>query len=307
MSKVKKFATVFSLVILLVLGSLGLVACCGDPGETPISIDVSSTLKADAENVLEIMQDNVLDKLTKVDEGNTNNQGHYTVEEAMEEVPEFTNYYILVGTVSNAEDLTSVGFGTVIYEKDETIPLSVGNNKFIEDRVYYFENDKLYMAAPVVLVESAGQDVIKLNGQAVAFNAVSAVETINFSNVAFCFDTTNSVSFEDGKYTLTYNEAGSKSMVGFYYDGMAQNDLSVNRLYKNGELNSYSLTYNTDADKSGNYPLTYYFVSYSASGDVNEISESFDGAEYELTAYIQGKGVATATVINNINYTEAEA
>lgn len=253
------------------------------------------------------MQDNVLDKLTKVDEGNTNNQGHYTVEEAMAEVPEFTNYYILVGTVSNAEDLTSVGFGTVIYEKDETIPLSVGNNKFIEDRVYYFEDSKLYMAAPVVLVESAGQDVIKLNGQAVAFNAVSAVETINFSNVAFCFDTTNSVSFEDGKYTLTYNEAGGKSMVGFYYDGMAQNDLSVNRLYKNGELNSYSLTYNTDADKSGNYPLTYYFVSYIASGDVNEISESFDGAEYELTAYIQGKGVATATVINNINYTDAEA
>lgn len=307
MSKVKKFATMFSLVILLVLGSLGLVACCGDPGETPISISVSSTLKADAENVLEIMQDNVLDKLTKVDEGNTNNQGHYTVEEAMAEVPEFTNYYILVGTVSNAEDLTSVGFGTVIYEKDETIPLSVGNYKFIEDRVYYFEDSKLYMAAPVVLVESAGQDVIKLNGQAVAFNAVSAVETINFSNVAFCFDTTNSVSFEDGKYTLTYNEAGGKSMVGFYYDGMAQNDLSVNRLYKNGELNSYSLTYNTDADKSGSYPLTYYFVSYSASGDVNEISESFDGAEYELTAYIQGKGVATATVINNINYTEAEA
>ena len=307
MSKVKKFATMFSLVILLVLGSLGLVACCGESDDQPISISVSSTLKADAENVLEIMQDNVLDKLTKVDEGNTNNQGHYTVEEAMAEVPEFTNYYILVGTVSNAEDLTSVGFGTVIYEKDETIPLSVGNNKFIEDRVYYFEDSKLYMAAPVVLVESAGQDVIKLNGQAVAFNAVSAVETINFSNVAFCFDTTNSVSFKDGKYTLTYNEAGGKSMVGFYYDGMAQNDLSVNRLYKNGELNSYSLTYNTDADKSGSYPLTYYFVSYSASGDVNEISESFDGAEYELTAYIQGKGVATATVINNINYTDDEA
>ena len=307
MSKVKKFATMFSLVILLVLGSLGLVACCGDAGNQSISLAVSSTLKTDAENVLEIMKDNVLNKLTGVDEGDLNNKGYYTVSEAMEEIPAFTDYYVLVGTVSNAEDLTSVGFGTVVYEKNETIPLSVGNNKFIEDKVYYYEDNKLYMAAPVVLVESAGQDTIKLNGQDVDFATVSAVEEIQFTDVAFCFHTTNSVEYSDGKYTLTYNEAGAKSMVGFYYEGMAQNDLSINRLYKNGKLNSYALVYNTDADKSGNYPLTYYFVSYIASGDVNEISESYNGAEYELTAYIQGKGVATATVVNNINYTEVEA
>ena len=165
------------------------------------------------------------------------------------------------------------------------------------------------MAAPIVLVESAGQTKIKLNNKEVDFNVNPSVETIDFTAVSFCFDTKNTVVHHENEdvYVCTYKEGAKKSMIGFYYEGMAQNDVSVNRLYKNGVLNSYSIVSNTDADKDSNYPLTYYFVPYVASGDVNEIdAEKHNNAQFELKAYIQGKGVATANIRNIIEYTNAE-
>lgn len=314
MKKFRKWATTLSLALILVLGGIGLAAC-NDPAETtPPSISVSKSLKTNAENVLTIMKEHVVDKLKKVDtvEGvpDKNNKGTYTVAEAQAEVAEFTDYYVLVGTLSDVSDLTSVGFGDTSYSKGQTIPLSVGNNKFITDKVYYVEDSKLFMAAPIVLVESAGQSKIKLNGTEVDFNVNPAVETIEFTNVKFFNETsnTNTVTKDEktGIYTATYNEAAEKSMLGFYYDGSAQNDLVVSRLYKNDKLNSYSITFNTDRDEDGNYPITYYFVPWIASGDVNEIdAEKHQDAKFELRSYIQGKGVATATVIDHINYTEA--
>ena len=299
MSKVKKFSTVFALVIMLILGSFALVACCG---EQNITFTISETLKSEAENVLEIMENNVLNKLPAKEGEST--YSYYTYEEAKEAIPEFTEYYVLVGTVNNVTDLESVGFGDVVYDKDQTIPLSVGMTHFIKDKIYYFEDNKLYMAAPILLLESAGETKIKLNGQEVDFNMFPAAEEISFTDIKFCFDTTNEVDFNEdtNEYTLIYNEGAQKSMVGCYYDGMAQNDISINSLYKNGKLDSYSVTTNTDKDKDGNYPLTYYFVSYKE--DVNDINESYDGAKFELKSYIYGKGFATATFINQINYTE---
>ena len=313
MKKFRKWATTLSLALILVLGGIGL-AVCNDPGQTtPPSISVSKSLKTDAENVLTIMKEHVVDKLTKVDTvedvPDKNNKGTYTVAEAQAEVAEFTDYYVLVGTLSDVSDLTSVGFGDTSYSKDQTIPLSVGNNKFITDKVYYVEENKLFMAAPIVLVESAGQSKIKLNGTEVNFDVNPAVETIEFTDVKFCFETTNTISKneETGVYTATYNEAAGKSMLGFYYKDYAENDLAVNRLYKNGKLNSYSITFNVAADKEGNYPITYYLLPWIASGDVNEVNaEKHQDAKFELKSYIQGKGVANAVVINHINYTEAE-
>ena len=313
MTIVKKISKLFSILAILMVGVLVFTACGDDDNKTNptnnASITISSTLKADAEEVLETMKNHVLDKLTKVDEGNTNGQGHYTFAEAQEEISEFTEYYVLVGTLSDVDDLTSVGFGNVSYSKDQTIPLSVGRNKFIEDKVYYVEDNKLYMAAPIVLVESAGQTKIKLNNKEVDFNVNPSVETIDFTAVSFCFDTTNTVVHHENEdvYVCTYREGAGKSMIGFYYAGMAQNDVSVNRLYKNGVLNSYSIVSNTDADKDSNYPLTYYLVPYVPSGDVNEIdAERHNNAQFELKAYIQGKGVATANIRNIIEYTNAE-
>ena len=312
MKKFRKWATALSLALILVLGGIGLAACNDPDPTTPPSISVSESLKTDAENVLTIMKENVVNKLTKVDlvedEPDPNNNGTYTVAEAQAEIEEFVDYYVLVGTLSDVSDLTSVGFGDTSYSKDQTIPLSVGNNKFITDKVYYVEDSKLFMAAPIVLVESAGQSKIKLNGTEVDFNVNPAVEPIEFTDVRFCFETTNTITKDEntGVYTATYNEAAGKSMLGFYYEGNAKNDLAVNRLYKNGALNSYSITFNTDVDKDGAYPITYYFLPWTASGDVNEINaERHQDARFELKSYIQGKGVATATVIDHINYTDA--
>ncbi len=313
MVKIKKFATGLSLVLILAVCGIGLAAC-GEPTPKNASITVSETFKTEAEAVLSTMEKNVLNKLTKVDEINgeadPNKKGTYTVEEAQQEVAAFTTYYVKVGTLSNVDTLESMGFGDITYTAGQTIELSVGNNKYIKDEIYYVEDNDLYMAAPILLVESAGQDKINLNGKAVDFIVSDPVETIKFTDVKFCFETTNDVSYDDESdvYTCTYREAAGKSMIGFYYDGNAQNDLSINRLYKNGELNSYSIVTNTDIDKDGNYPLTYYLIPWVTSGDVNEIdADRHNNAEFVLNAYIQGKGVATATVINVIEYTNTNA
>ncbi len=313
MKKFRKILTSLSLALILVVGGIGLAACNQpDQTTTPPSISVSESLKTDAENVLTIMKEHVVDKLTKVDlvEGvpDENEKGTYTVAQAQAEVKEFTKYYVLVGTLSDVSDLTSVGFGDTSYSKGQTIPLSVGENKFITDKVYYVEDSKLFMAAPIVLVESAGQNKIKLNGTEVDFNVNPAVETIEFTDVKFFNETTNKVTKDKntGVYTATYDKAGGESKLGFYYEGNTENDLAVNRLYKNGALNSYSITFNTERDKDGAYPITYYFLPWVASGDVNEINaERHQNAKFELKSYIQGKGVATATVIDHINYTDA--
>ena len=169
----KKFATMFSLALVVMLGGIGLAAC----GEKSPTIDVSSTVAADAANIVEVMKTSVINKLTKVNEGSTTNQGTYTVAEAMEEVPEFDEYYVVVGKLNNVESLDTLSFGDITFDKDQEIFLSVGNNKFIKDKVFYVEDGNLLMAAPMFLVESAGKTSVSLNGKSAKFEAVPAVPT----------------------------------------------------------------------------------------------------------------------------------
>lgn len=294
----KKFATMFSLALVVMLGGIGLAAC----GEKSPTIDVSSTVATDAANVIEVMKTSVINKLTKVNEGSTTNQGTYTVAEAMEEVPEFDEYYVVVGKLNNVDTLNTLSFGDVTFDKDQEIFLSVGNNKFIKDKVFYVEDGNLLMAAPMFLVESAGKTSVSLNGKSAKFEAVPAVPTFEFTDVRFTSETTNTVTKNNnGTYTLSYRETGAQSMVGFYFDDMPEKDtFSINRLCKNGELNSYAIDLNSIADKDGQYPVTYYTIPYTTAGVDSIDADEWNNSEMTVTSYVDRKGVATVTVINEL-------
>lgn len=305
MKKFKKFAVMFSLALVVALGGVGLAAC----GEKDPTIDVANNVVAEAANVIEVMRTDVVNKLTKVDEGSeASAQGTYTVAQVMEEVPTFSKYYVALGTLHNVDDLQSLSFGDATFDKDEEIYLSVGLNKFIKDKVFYVEDGTLYMAAPMFLVESAGKTTIKLNDKSAKFETTPAVETFEYTDVRFTSETTNTVEENpDGSYTLSYRETGAKSRVGFYFEDMPTDEtFSINRLYKNGELNSYALAINSVADKDGLYPVTYYTIPYTTESIDTIDAEKWENSTMTITSYVEDKGVATVTIVNHLVQTVEE-
>lgn len=162
---------------------------------------------------------------------------------------EFTNY-VAVATLPADIEVNSIGFAMASYSrpsedlseettqtlmaymtladfaKDDIVKYSIGNNTFINQKAFYVENNKLYVAAD--LMESMGSivDLLKINQSIIPLGDFTAKEKINLTNVlvpnAKNTITKASEDADSDEYNVTL--VNTNEYVQFTYDGADAND-----------------------------------------------------------------------------------
>ena len=185
MSKtLKKSLSILATIILLTI-SLFMLTACGDDEEPPVtptpsaSFQTSSNVKTNTNAVIDNLVENVYNNATDLGKKTT-----YSVAEVQEKIDGFT-YYVELGTMSNIDQVNSISFGNLTFKADQTFYLSIGNSNQLLDKVFYVQENKLYVAAPVVAFEAVENVKIKINDNEFNFDLDTTATSINLTNVAF--------------------------------------------------------------------------------------------------------------------------
>lgn len=188
-------------------------------------------------------------------------------------------FYVKVADLSLAPQTLTIG-GTQ-YDSQAVVALSIGNNVFVRDAVWFWdgERNELYAAAIVVLFE-AGEGKIKINDVELQIAVDALGGSLTVSNVWISGSST--VSQNEGKYDVTLKNGSD--MLKIAYDGAETSDLIITRkLIVKGDQTTVSYGFTSpESDLAlGYYPQWGATVEDNESGD------------YTLTysVYVFGKGL----------------
>lgn len=271
----------------------GLAACGEDPADPPatpaapaMTFTVNEEVVADASDVmadLKMIHNNFPSENTE-----------FTLEEMLADsqfqaFPDFADftYYVEVGTVGNVTSVDSITLGSK-FLKDQTFELSIGRNNHLEAEVYYVEDNKLYIAAPIVAFESVNLETIKINDTEFTIEesltaTAGEVETIAFETAS----STVAAGESAGEYDVVVKEANNPILLTF--EGVTSEDFVVVKKVIGDEV-SYAISEVRTSNKLAVYP-----VPYSAE-PLTEAYDAYDGTTREYSIYVLGGDVYTITL-----------
>ena len=237
-----------------------------------------------------------VDEILELAEANYSNleSRKYTVEELKTIITEF-DYYIEIGEVKYIQTISSITLGSTTLEKDQVVSVSLGMNNFVNDKGFIVENNKLYIAAPVLLFETQSNNMLSINGKEFRLNLTSKVKQLAVADVTYG-GVGNTATAVDGKYNeydLVVSTASGSSYLEIYYSNASADDVIVTRKDNDGII-SYGIT--SVENKTGN-PLGFYVVGYYSNP--NDIPTKYEGMALNYSFYVVGKGITT--IIFNID------
>ena len=227
------------------------------------------------------------------------NAGDKTVEEIKEEYPDF-NFYVALGKTSFLPNYVAMGeWGFV---PTDTIRISIGNNTFVNDNVWYYDQEsktvyvsvvvlaaEMYTTASVVYLQSTSYIYpYVIEGKAPALmKTMPAVYGNGGSEIT-------NYSEQITGYNVDYTLKDGADAVSFSYDGAAADDIIVTKKVITDSEGEETVTYGfTRPDAIGDrYGLVYYpkWGATAADNGAFTLKYSF---------YVLDKG----TVINTLNIT----
>lgn len=225
--------------------------------------------------------------------------GDKTVKEIKADYPDF-NFYVALGSTPFNPELVAMGeWGFV---PTDTIRISIGNNTFVNDKVWYYDAEsktvyvsvvvlaaEMYTTASVVYLQSTSYIYpYVIEGEAPALiKTMPAVYGNGGSEI------TNSSDQITG-YNVDYTLKDGADAVSFSYDGAAADDIIVTKKVITDSEGEETVTYGfTRPDAIGDrYGLVYYpkWGATAADNGAFTLKYSF---------YVLNKG----TVINTLNIT----
>ncbi len=211
-------------------------------------ITITENLAASTSTITKAVKDSVYNKFENADGA----EKYLTWEEVITEKTlgeEFTNY-VAVATLPADIEVNSIGFAMASYSrpsedpseettqtlmgymtladfaKDDIVKYSIGNNTFINQKAFYVENSKLYVAAD--LMESMGSivDLLKINQSIIPLGDFTAKEKINLTNVPVSNAQNTVIKASDNADSDEYNVTlvNTEEYVQFTYEGAQAND-----------------------------------------------------------------------------------
>lgn len=294
MKKILKNFVILPVLVLMMFSALILNAC----GQTEDKRDliVSETVKTDTEDVITFIQENIYNNSTTF-----GNQKDYTVQEIKDKGGDFANftYYVELGTLKNFGNVASINLNGTVYKSDNNVfKMSVGNSNFIVDNAYYVNNDnKLFVAAPVIAFESTVNSKVTINDKEFELNFQPATETLQVTSVNFQSGATGTVARVEGtnQYNATFGEFNK--WIEFHYENAQSTDVFLTKKVLDGKLLSYGFT-TIDVVGSGDdtdYVLAYYACPYYntyTEEQYNAVKANYDGKACDYSIYCVGKGSA---------------
>lgn len=221
----------------------------------------------------------------------------FTVEELKDKNNEF-NYYVEVGQVENIENVDKISIGESSFDEEDTFKLSIGNNNFISDKAFFKEDNKLFVAAPIIAFETVNNNKIKINNNEYNFDLEKSAQHKQFSKVEFSSGTTNvATKKDDNNYELTLKDA--KTYLKLFYPNAVANDIVLTRKVVTGSDNAslngvvnYGLT--KVESETGN-PLGLYPIGYSSSALTDNFVTNYNDTIFRYDVYVAGNGVFGVT------------
>ena len=222
---------------------------------------------------------------------------NYSVADIKEKNANF-NYYVEAGTLENAEDVESITIGGTTFINEQTFNLSIGNSNFINDKCYYVEDNKIYVAGPIIAFETVNNSKIKINDSEFDFNLNKTVNESKFTNAEFSSGSTNTIKDQDGSFNIEFKDA--KSYLKLYYEGATANDIVLTKKVINNSGNSningvanYGLT---KVENENNNPVGLYPIGYSKDALTENCYTWYNDATMNYQAYIIDKGIVSTTL-----------
>ncbi len=227
------------------------------------------------------------------------NAGDKTVEEIKADYPDF-NFYVALGSTPFNPELVAMGeWGFV---PTDTIRISIGNNTFVNDKVWYYDAEsktvyvsvvvlaaEMYTTASVVYLQSTSYIYpYVIEGEAPALmKTMPAVYGNGGSEIT-------NYSEQITGYNVDYTLKDGADAVSFSYDGAAADDIIVTKKVITDSEGEETVTYGfTRPDAIGDRYGLMYYPKWGAT--------AFDNGSFtvDYSFYVLDKG----TVINTVNVT----
>ena len=227
------------------------------------------------------------------------NAGDKTVEEIKADYPDF-NFYVALGSTPFNPELVAMGeWGFV---PTDTIRISIGNNTFVNDKVWYYdaESKTVYVSVVVLAAEMyTTASVVYLQSTSYIYPyVIEGEEPALMKTMPAVYGNGGSeitnYSEQITGYNVDYTLKDGADAVSFSYDGAAADDIIVTKKVITDSEGEETVTYGfTRPDAIGDrYGLVYYpkWGATAADNGAFTLKYSF---------YVLDKG----TVINTLNIT----
>lgn len=269
----KKSLNVFAALVVLVISAFALSACGDKPSP---SFEAASNVKATTIEIIDDFFERVYNNSSVLGTKTT-----YSVEQIQNKVADF-EYYVEVGTIKDINEVKSISLNDTSFTENQTFYLSIGNANQLLDKVYYVEESKLYVAAPVVAFETVDNAKIKINNNEFNFDLDVTTDQINLTNVAFNTGANNTASkVSDTEYNLTI-KSGTE-YAGLYYNGASTSDTIITKRMLNGVLSGYGIV---NPVNGSNGACSYFYPVGWVENPAEINCEKFDGATFDYSLYI---------------------
>lgn len=198
-------------------------------------------------------------------------------------------FYVYVADLYAAPN--AISLGETEYNSEAKVDLSLGNNVFVQDSVWYFdgESQKLYVSAIVLLFE-AGDGKIKVDNAEIQINTNAMSGNLSVTSVTM---TGNSVVAQSGRrYNVTLKNGAD--MLKIAYEGAESTDRVLTRkVVTKGETTTVSYGFTTlEGDSTlGYYPKWGAVAADNETGDYN----------LNYSVYVIGKGMVELQFNVNID------
>lgn len=292
--KKKKFFNVMLAGLMIVPCAFAFSACGKKPAasQTGAKFTAAENVSASTDAIVKSLTDNVYNASA------LGSSTKYTVSEMKEKINDF-KYYVEIGSVEGIDDVDSLTIGNSTFDDDDTFDLSVGKSNYISDKCFYEEDNKIFVAAPIVAFESVNNKKIKVNESEFDFDLEKTAQNKSFTDAKFSTGSTNAIEKkQDGVYDVEFKDA--KTFLKLYFDGAKQEDVVLTKKVVSGSGNadlngkvSYGLTL---VENEANYPLGFYPIGYSNDALTEAFVTWYDGATMNYQAYVIDGGVYSATL-----------
>lgn len=256
----KKIITSALAACLLVPAALTFSACEKD--NPTFKVGQNITTSADA--IVQYITTNTYNNLST---------GRYSVADLRSQDSMF-KYYVEVGMVDDFDDIDSITLGGTKMLDDETFSLSVGNGAYIVDECFFEDDDKLYVAAPIIAFEAVNNSTIKINNHSFDFNIATNVEKTHFENVTSQNENIIVEKIDDSNYNLDI--LNGKTYIKLDFDTTPTGPI-VTKKVVGGKFNGYGIS---EAEN----PLLFYPVGYVDSFS-QDVLNRFDNKEFVYEVY----------------------
>ena len=291
----KKSLLTIQLLVVMLFSVVALSAC----GKS-MTFSINDNINKSVEKTISVLNINAYNNKDLL-----GTQTTYSAKEIESKIPDL-EYYINVGKISNAKSVDKISLNDETFKSNQTFNLSIGNSNFISDKCFYVQDNNLYVAAPILAVESLGLEKIKINDTAFDYTQSTKASELKFTNVSFLSSSKNTVEKVEGsenEYNVNIKD-GTTYLCFYYADALSTDYAITKKVFTTDGKTSVSYGF-TKVENIENYPVALYPIGWKPSYDGTDAYYN-DTTVLNYTIYMPSKGVAEVVLNYELLSPDAE-